>query len=117
MAEDLIQAPVQDARDAEFDGPVFLTRAVWEDCVAWDEAATRYTGYTGDERRRLWDVLWVALLARGRVPLCATKIPFEVVRIARDAQAPEGHFVNGSSVRLLLTIMQERYMIAHLDEN
>lgn len=49
------------AHEAGFRIPVALTRAAWDDCVAWDEGDRRQ-----DVKGRLWDVLWMASLAARR---------------------------------------------------
>lgn len=49
------------AREAGFRAPMALSRAVWEDCVAWtDEDARRKPRVCQDESGRLWDVVFVA---------------------------------------------------------
>ena len=45
------------AREAGFQVPVALTRAAWEDCVAWDDKDTERKHWPQDETGRLWDVL------------------------------------------------------------
>lgn len=47
------------AQEAGFRWPVAITRAAWEDLVAWDDGNAAYQ----DEAGRLWDVLWMAFLA------------------------------------------------------
>ena len=47
------------AAEAGFKWPVALTRAVFEDCVAWSEADSRRQTCQ-DESGRLWDVLFLA---------------------------------------------------------
>ena len=55
--DDGILVDVSDtAREAGFNIPVALTRAVWDRLVALPEG---YRGFQ-DERGRLWDVLWMA---------------------------------------------------------
>ena len=46
------------AKEAGFRLPVCITRAVFEDCVAWS-----YEDTNQDESVRLWDILWMAILA------------------------------------------------------
>lgn len=48
----------QTAREAGFRLPAALTRAVWEECVAWPEDDGGQ-----DEKGRLWDVLVMAVNA------------------------------------------------------
>ena len=47
------------AREAGFRFPVAMTRAAFEDLVAWDDTNLGIQ----DEAGRLWDVLWMARLA------------------------------------------------------
>lgn len=48
------------AEEAGFTVPVALTAALYEDCVAWDEADNDRKGTLQDEAGRLWDVVWMA---------------------------------------------------------
>ena len=50
------------AREAGFRYPVALTRAAWEDCVAWTDANSRRQTFQ-DQPGRLWDMLGMARLA------------------------------------------------------
>lgn len=72
------------ASEAGFRIPVALTRAVWEDCVAWTELDSRRQTLQ-DQVGRLWDVLWLASLAakRGR----RDRVSFEIYRVPRDGKA------------------------------
>lgn len=45
------------AREAGFRYPVALTRAAWEDCVAWSDEDTDRKHWPQDQAGRLWDVL------------------------------------------------------------
>ena len=51
------------AREAGFKFPVALTAAAWADCVEWTEADNKRKRHCQDQAGRLWDVLWMALLA------------------------------------------------------
>lgn len=53
------------AAEAGFKWPVAMSRAAWEDCVAWGEADNKRQTYQ-DESGRLWDVLWMASRAAKR---------------------------------------------------
>ena len=50
------------AKEAGFNIPVALTRAVWEDCVAWNDDDNKRQTYQ-DESGRLWDVLYMLFFA------------------------------------------------------
>lgn len=71
------------ATEAGFRVPVALTRAVWEDSVAWTEVDSRRQTLQ-DQVGRLWDVLWLASLAakRGR----GDRVTFELYRVPRDGK-------------------------------
>ena len=71
------------AGEAGFRLPVAMTRAAWDDCVAWDERdSRRQVGQ--DETGRLWDVAWMASLAarRGR----SDQVAFELLRVPRGGR-------------------------------
>ena len=56
------------AAEAGFTVPVALTRAAWEDCVAWSDSDTARQTYQ-DIEGRLWDVLWMARIEIRCIPL------------------------------------------------
>jgi hypothetical protein len=70
------------AREAGFGAPVALTRAAWEDCVAWGEADNERKGTVPDEAGRLWDVLWMAINAARR-NRAGSRVEFDLVRVRR----------------------------------
>ena len=70
------------AREAGFRYPVALTRAAWDDCVAWSDADTARKRWPQDEAGRLWDVLTMARFACRR-DAGASRIGFEVIRVPR----------------------------------
>ena len=51
------------AAEAGFRVPVALTRALWEDAVAWEDADSKRKRTHQDEAGRLWDVVWMGFLA------------------------------------------------------
>jgi Family of unknown function (DUF6573) len=72
------------AREAGFCSPVALTRAAFDDCVAWSDADSARTGvWLQDETGRLWDVLFMARRAadgaRG-----ADRLTFQLYRVPCD---------------------------------
>jgi hypothetical protein len=69
-------------RDAGFRFPVALTRAAWEDCVAWTETDDQRSRYLQDEKGRLWDVLWMARCAARR-SAGESRVQFRVKRVPR----------------------------------
>lgn len=88
---DLVPVDRATASEAGFLLPLFLTRPVYEDCVAWSDDDTTRTGALQDEAGRLWDMAYMAAsAARGPVgwrrrgltdPLPAM---FHVYRVPRD---------------------------------
>jgi hypothetical protein len=79
----LIPVDPELAAQAGFAVPVALTRAVFEDCVAWATQDTRRTGLLQDEIGRLWDVLSMAALAGRRAPN-ENRVRFQLYRVPRD---------------------------------
>ncbi|WBB94130.1 DUF6573 family protein [Verrucosispora sp. WMMC514] len=73
------------AAEAGFRWPVALTRAAWEDAVAWDDADNTRKGTVQDEKGRLWDVLWMAKLAAKRGGN-RDRVLFQVLRVPRTGR-------------------------------
>ncbi|MFY1595541.1 DUF6573 family protein [Micromonospora sp. WMMD737] len=70
------------AREAGFRFPVALTRAVWIDCVAWTDADNARKGTLQDESGRLWDVLWMAMVAVRRLQgRDCDRVLFQLLRV------------------------------------
>jgi hypothetical protein len=74
------------ANEAGFKVPVALTRAVSEDCVAWEETDTRRHGVPQDESGRLWDVLWLASLATRKARSGDIQALVELLRVPRHGR-------------------------------
>lgn len=98
------------AKEAGFAFPVAVTRAVWEDCVAWGEEDTKRQTYQ-DESGRLWDVLWMAKLAARRG---GQEIRFQLHRVPRGGRGRKArlatlkaHCGPGDSAEPVITIMLE----------
>lgn len=85
------------AREAGFRVPLALTAAVWHSCVAWTDANEQDKPMGQSEVGRLWDVLWMALLAAKRTE--GDRAPFTVLRVPR-----EGVGVSPQPVDLVLHI-------------
>ncbi|WP_041373137.1 DUF6573 family protein [Methylobacterium radiotolerans] len=68
------------AREAGFRFPVALTAAVWADCVAWTDEDTRRKRVPQDEAGRLWDVVWMAMLAARRAGN-TDRVAYEILRV------------------------------------
>ena len=110
--EDGILVDVSDtAREAGFNIPVAVTRAVWDRIIALPEG---YQGFQ-DERGRLWDVLWMArhyaLRASNsdRVTMCV--LVRDIRKDLRDShRPPRRHFPivaigAGDQGEVIITIM------------
>jgi hypothetical protein len=87
LADGVLIDVTETAFEAGFKWPVALTRAAWENCVAWSEQDTaRQT--VQDEAGRLWDVLWMALFEIQRSPHTKTDLPllFQLHRVPRGGR-------------------------------
>jgi Family of unknown function (DUF6573) len=100
------------AREAGFRWPVALTRAAWEDCVAWSEEDSRRQVHQ-DESGRLWDVLWMAMNAIRRSSSGASQTLFRFYRVPRDGKCQGALLVTlklvagpGDASEPVITIMQ-----------
>jgi hypothetical protein len=80
------------AREAGFTWPVALTAAVWADCVAWTEKASKQQVYQ-DESGRLWDVLYMASHAIRTSKDSGDRLLFPLYRVPRDGQSMEAVLV------------------------
>jgi len=97
LADGVLIDVTETAREAGFRIPVALTSTVWSDCVAWTDEDSARVVYQ-DEAGRLWDVLWMALVAARRQPE-ASRLTYEMLRVQRDDTSPEP-----TKVRLVLDI-------------
>lgn len=70
------------ARDGGFRYPVAVTRAVWDQVIAPDDAS-RAIGQS--EEGRLWDVLWTLRLAIHHCPRNTDHLQYELL-VLRDGQ-------------------------------
>jgi hypothetical protein len=77
------------AREAGLKFPTAITRAAWDDCVAWTRADTNRTGAAQDEQGRLWDVLWMCRVAALSAPP-GPIIQYELHRVPRAERYIEG---------------------------
>jgi len=105
MTDDLIEAPDGPAKEAGFIAPVWISRAVWDDCVAWADDDHERTGALQDEDGRLWDVLWMAARAVRKMQARHgddwSQATFEVWRIARDAGPGDDGDIEATPVYLV----------------
>ena len=72
------------AKQAGFIYPVALTRRVWEDCVAWDNATELV--YQDELGGRLWDLLTV--MHRTALECPVPVMHFSILRIPRGGSHP-----------------------------
>lgn len=88
------------AREAGFTVPVALTRAAWEDCVAWDESDNARKRTLQDEAGRLWDVLWMARLS---ARAAATRgLNEKLVPVRRTPRAGRGHLPRQAVLKMVI---------------
>ena len=80
------------ARAAGFRWPVAMTRAAWEDCVAWSKDDSRRQ-VRQDQSGRLWDVLWMAMNAIRRISGAASQTLYQLYRVPRDEKCTEAQLV------------------------
>ena len=71
------------AVEARFCYPVAMTRAVWEDCVAWSDDDSQRQAYQ-DEAGRFWDVLWMA--SRAALRSRGERVRFQLYRVPRGGR-------------------------------
>ena len=115
MIEDGDLIDVSDvAREAGFKIPVALTRAVWADCVEWTETTDKRKrgGAIQDESGRLWDVLYMAMMA-ARSARDQQRIAVSLYRVPVAGRAVKPRMVtlamnigSGDSGEPVITIMQ-----------
>lgn len=74
------------AKEAGFKVPVALTRAVWEDCVAWGAEDSERHGVPQDESGRLWDLLWMTCLASRRAASEDIQVLVGLLRVPRHGR-------------------------------
>lgn len=99
LADGVLVDVTETACEAGFKWPVALTRAAWNDCVAWsDSDSARQT--VQDEAGRLWDVLWMARDAVGRFRQASPDSPlfFQLHRVPKGGR---GHLPRLTTLKLL----------------
>lgn len=90
------------AKEAGFKFPTAITRAAWEDCVAWTDADAERTGCYQDVEGRLWDVLYMAMHA-AKACRGGDQIKVQLVRVDRHA-TPTEEGVEPTEVELIMII-------------
>ncbi len=99
------------AHEAGFSIPVALTRAIWEDCVEWDETDSKRQTYQ-DLSGRLWDVINMAFLA-AHMSKNQSSFLYQVYRVPRGGRGRKARRVilksvigSGDQGEPVITIMQ-----------
>lgn len=112
IADGVLVDVTETAAEAGFKVPVAITRAAWADCVEWNDEIEARKAVTQDESGRLWDVLWMALLACRAKGDGQSRV-FELHRVPREGRGNRPRrvalIVNigpGDTVAPVITIMQ-----------
>ena len=97
------------AKEAGIKFPVALTRAVFEDCVAWSAEDSKRQAYQ-DESGRLWDVIW---MLRCAIKNGGSEIKYSLYRIPKGGTGRKARLVTlkaicgpGDNAEPVITIMQ-----------
>jgi len=100
------------AKEAGFKWPVALTRAAWSDCVQWCDADNRHQ-VAQDQSGRLWDVLYMAIVAIKTRRPSGHQLLFELYRVPNDGQSSKAFITTlklivgpGDHGEPVVTIMQ-----------
>lgn len=91
------------AKEAGFKFPTGITRAAWEDCVAWTEEDGDRTGCIQDVEGRLWDVLYMAMYAAKTSAAGSNEVKVQLVRVDRNA-TPTEEGIEPTEVELIMVI-------------
>ena len=99
------------AREAGFKLPVALTAAAWADCVEWTAEDNKRKRHCQDQAGRLWDVLWMALLA-ARTNKSSADVLYTLHRVPREGMGMRPRLVQlrmtvgpGDTPEPVITIM------------
>ena len=99
------------AQESGFKHPVALTRAVWEDCVAWNEDDNKRQTYQ-DESGRLWDVVIMLFFAIKSSQNNNSEKLYKLRRVPRGGKghlarevALKSHIGPGDNAEPVITIM------------
>ena len=78
------------AREAGHRIPVAITRAAWEDCIAWTAKSTEQQKRK-NENTRLWDVVWMCAFGlRMARPSAGMFTTFDLIRQPNGGRTMEG---------------------------
>ena len=99
------------AKEAGFTLPAALTKAVWEDCVEWNDADTKRQTYQ-DIPGRLWDVVSMASFC-ARANKDKSSIIYQIYRVPRGGRGKKARLITlklvvspGDKGEPVVTIMQ-----------
>lgn len=84
----LVEVPEALRAEAGYGVSVALTRAAWDDAVAWDETDTKAPCQS--ETGRLWDVLW---MARTGTRKGGDRASFQLYRVPRNGPSTEPELI------------------------
>lgn len=112
LADGTLVDVTRTAREAGLTFPVAVTRAVWEDVVAWSEEDNRRKGAVQDEAGRLWDLAWMLRAAIRRAP-AGDRVTVQMVRTPRPGRVRAARLVElvavcgpGDQAEPVITVMQ-----------
>lgn len=84
LADGVLVDVTETAKEAGFNVPVAVTQHVWADCVAVPPGCEGVQ----DEAGRLWDVVWMAMVA-ARGAGATDRVGVEVLVVREAGKAPE----------------------------
>ena len=100
------------AKDAGFKFPVAMTRAAWEDCVAWSTDDDKRHKTYQDEPGRLWDVVYMLFFAIKCSHCDKPEMLFKLHRVPRNGRGRlpkeivlKSHIGPGDTPDPVITIM------------
>lgn len=95
IADGVLVDVTDTAREAGFKYPVAMTAAAYADTVTWTDAdEDRKAQFTGqDEAGRLWDVLYMAMVAARRPQGRPDMVTYQFYRVPREGRAVKARLV------------------------
>jgi hypothetical protein len=91
IEDGVLKDVTETAREAGIGWPVALTAGAWAEAVTWDAA----NGEFGDEKGRLWDVVFMAGIAlrrnRGRHTVDSERLAYAIYRVPNVPDATEAN--------------------------
>jgi len=96
IADGFLVDVTETAREAGFSIPVALTRAVWEDCVEWNDTDSKRQTHQ-DLSGRLWDVINMAFFV-ARMRKNQSSFLYQVYRVPRGGRGKKARKIILKSV-------------------